>query len=99
MDRREAIKIIRNEIQCVLTADACGRDCKNCPLVLPEDKIINALELAIETLKRAVPCKECEHAWFKQAAPAECPYFCLIDRHYHKGDFFCRNGKPKVDET
>ena len=47
----EAIKILKNEILCVKTANTCGRDCKNCPLVKPDVDILDAYALAIGALK------------------------------------------------
>lgn len=63
-----------------------------------DTELMEALDMAIMALFRAVPCKECEYAWYRHHV-TEAPYFCLIGGHFHKGDFFCRNGKPKVDET
>ena len=54
MTPREAISIIRNEELCVKTADACGRDCGNCPLVLPEHSILEAYETAVEALEKQI---------------------------------------------
>lgn len=63
-----------------------------------DTELMEALDMAIMALFRAVPCKECEHGWYR-AYPFESRYYCLISHHYHAPDFFCKNGKPKLDET
>ena len=50
MTYAEAVKIMKNEILCVKTANTCGRDCKNCPLVLPDTDLLDAYALAIGAL-------------------------------------------------
>lgn len=51
MTREEAIALIKNEIQCVLTQRNCKRDCEHCPLIKPEGDIREAFDMAIEALK------------------------------------------------
>lgn len=51
MTVREAIALIKNEIQCVLTQRNCKRDCEHCPLIKPEGDIKEAFEMAIEALQ------------------------------------------------
>ena len=85
MDRREAFRVLNYAVEILE------------PIKYIDDgKFQEALKVAIDTLARAVQCQECEHAWYRHHVP-EAPYFCLINGHFHKGDFFCRNGKPKLD--
>lgn len=86
MDRREAIQVIK---------DVIGQEVE-CNY---DSVMIEALNVAVGIMTRAVPCKECAWGRFKEYMISECPYFCMIGQHYHAPDFFCRNGKPKVDET
>ena len=54
MTEQEAIKVIENEKQCVLRQDGkgCDRKCATCDLVLPDMKVINALDMAIKALEQ-----------------------------------------------
>lgn len=49
MTPEEAIKIIKNEIKCVET-DCIRSECRDCPLVMSEQDILTALNMAIEAL-------------------------------------------------
>lgn len=53
MDSEEAIEIIKNEVKCVIRADKseCKRDCANCDLVRPTEKILEAYSAAIQALQ------------------------------------------------
>lgn len=53
MTRAEAIEVLENELQCVTTKTCDRGECRNCPLVMDEDDIRDALELAINHLMRA----------------------------------------------
>ena len=52
----EAIAIIENEIKCVERASApigaCDRHCEKCDLLKTDTEIIEALNIAIEAIKR-----------------------------------------------
>ena len=52
----EAIAIIQNEINCVERASAptgaCDRYCEKCDLLKTDTEIIEALNMAIEAIKR-----------------------------------------------
>ncbi len=50
LDIIKAIKIIKNEKKCVERADACDRDCAKCDLVMSTKDILEAYDLAIDTL-------------------------------------------------
>ena len=49
MTYEKAADIIRNEIRCVM--NNCDRNCHDCPLVLPERDIVEALGIAINALE------------------------------------------------
>lgn len=51
MTIKKAIKILRNEVDCVKRASTCDRNCGKCDLVLEEDEILAAYGLAIAALK------------------------------------------------
>lgn len=52
MNVERAIKVIQTEKKCVLrNIRGCDRECDKCDLVLPEEEILTAYEMAIEALK------------------------------------------------
>lgn len=57
MTEKEAIEVIKTEKKCVLrNMRGCNRDCAHCDLVLPEDDILLAYDMAIRALgSRIVP--------------------------------------------
>ena len=55
MTNERAIEIIQTEKKCVDRANICDRDCANCHLVLPEEEILTAYDMAIMALT------ECAH--------------------------------------
>lgn len=59
----EAIDILKNEIACVKGNDGkCDRDCFHCDLVLPEEEILEAYDMAINALEDIEPdhCEDCQ---------------------------------------
>lgn len=52
MTNERAIEIIQTEKKCVARANICDRDCANCHLVLPEEEILAAYDMAILALSR-----------------------------------------------
>lgn len=54
MTNERAIEIIQTEKKCVARANICGRDCANCDLVLPEEEILTAYDMAIRALSHHV---------------------------------------------
>lgn len=51
MTEKEAIEVIKTEKKCVLrNMRGCNRDCAHCDLVLPEDDILLAYDMAIRAL-------------------------------------------------
>lgn len=51
MTRKEAINVLKNEIQCVLR-DSCERsECASCDLVMPIERILSAYDMAIVALQ------------------------------------------------
>ena len=56
MTREEAIKIIKNEEECVLT-DCFRPSCESCNLVMETDAILTALDMAIKALEQPEPCE------------------------------------------
>ena len=52
MTKERAIEIIQTEKKCVDRANICDRDCANCHLVLPEEDILMAYDMAILALSR-----------------------------------------------
>lgn len=51
MTEKEAIEVIKTEKKCVLrNMRGCTRDCAHCDLVLPEDDILLAYDMAIRAL-------------------------------------------------
>ena len=56
MTNLEAVEIIKTEKKCVLrNMRGCNRDCGKCDLVLPEESILLAYDMAIRSLSRLVP--------------------------------------------
>lgn len=52
MTAERAIKVIQTEKKCVLrNIRGCDRECGKCDLVLPDDEILTAYDMAIELLK------------------------------------------------
>ena len=47
----EAIKILRNEIACVKRTSCNRKECANCDLVMVEQDILDAYEMAIDALQ------------------------------------------------
>ena len=55
MTEKEAIDVIKTEKKCVLrNMRGCTRDCTHCDLVLPEDDILLAYDMAIRALSHHV---------------------------------------------
>ncbi len=55
MTEKEAIDVIKTEKKCVLrNMRGCTRDCAHCDLVLPEDDILLAYDMAIRALSHHV---------------------------------------------
>lgn len=53
MTNEEAIEVIKTEKKCVLrNIKGCDRQCAKCDLVLPEDDILLAYDMAIRALSR-----------------------------------------------
>ena len=50
MTKEKAIEIIQTEKKCVARANICDRDCANCYLVLPEEEILAAYDMAIDSI-------------------------------------------------
>ena len=51
MTNLEAVEIIKTEKKCVLrNMRGCNRDCAKCDLVLPEESILLAYDMAIKAL-------------------------------------------------
>lgn len=50
MTNERAVEIIQTEKKCVARANICDRDCANCDLVLPEEDILTAYDMAIKAL-------------------------------------------------
>ena len=49
---QEAIEVINKEKICVLTAEHdCDRDCANCKLVMDSDVILEAYDIALDTMQ------------------------------------------------
>lgn len=48
---QRAVEILKNEIACVLSKECERTECKNCTLVMNENEILDALNLAIEVLQ------------------------------------------------
>jgi len=54
MTKERAIEIIQTEKKCVARANICDRDCANCHLVLPEEEILAAYDIAIRSLSHHI---------------------------------------------
>ena len=55
MTNKEAIEVIKTEKKCVLrNIRGCDRDCAHCDLVLPEEAILTAYDMAIMVLTECV---------------------------------------------
>lgn len=51
MTEKEAIDVIKTEKKCVLrNIRGCDRDCAKCDLVLPDEDILTAYDMAIKVL-------------------------------------------------
>lgn len=50
MTNERAVEIIQTEKKCVARANICDRDCANCHLVLPEEEILTAYDMAIDSI-------------------------------------------------
>ena len=52
MTNERAIEVLRTKKKCVLrNIRGCDRNCEFCDLVLPDDDILTAFNMAIEALK------------------------------------------------
>lgn len=52
MTNNRAIEVIRTEKKCVLrNIRGCSRECEKCDLVLPDEEVLMAYDMAIESLK------------------------------------------------
>lgn len=53
MTLNEILAVLERERECVLRQDTpdCNRDCKNCKLVLPTEKVIRAYDNAIGIIR------------------------------------------------
>lgn len=58
MTLKTVIELLRNEAECVKSADACDRDCGKCSLVKPTKDILEMYETAINMLEK-LSCKNC----------------------------------------
>lgn len=54
LTNKEAIAVIETEKKCVARANICDRDCAHCDLVLPEEDILLAYDMAIRALSHHV---------------------------------------------
>lgn len=55
MTEKEAIEVIKTEKKCVLrNIRGCDRDCAKCDLVLPDEEILTAYDMAIRSLSHHV---------------------------------------------
>ena len=52
---QKAIDLINNEIACIKSTQCKREECNTCHLVMPEDDILEALNMAIEALKKEIP--------------------------------------------
>lgn len=102
MTANEAIALIKNEMQCVLTWRNCKRDCEHCPLIKPEGDIKEAFEMAIKALK--LPERE-KGEWIineeeKSTVSGSCSA-CGWQAHLYEDDVvgmnFCPNCGAKMD--
>lgn len=50
MTTEHAIDVLKNEERCIANSCRCDRQCQNCELVLPDNEILEAYELAIRSL-------------------------------------------------
>ncbi len=48
---QRAVEILKNEMACVLSKECERTECKNCTLVMNENEILDALNMAIEVLQ------------------------------------------------
>lgn len=47
----KAIKVMKNELECVKKADKCDRHCEDCPLVMEAEDIIEVYKWIIKILE------------------------------------------------
>lgn len=72
MTNIEAIEVIKTEKKCVLrNMRGCNRDCGKCDLVLPEEDILLAYDMAIKWLRR-----------FNDVAPEAIVYTKMVDARH-----------------
>lgn len=50
MTNERAVEIIQTEKKCVARANICDRDCANCHLMMPEEEILAAYDMAIDSI-------------------------------------------------
>lgn len=88
MDRKEAVEIIKIERQCVErnTQNECDRDCANCDLLLLDEKIFAAYDMAIAALEeKDHRCSNCRHGDYAQGNV----FYCLAHSSFHDGNAYC----------
>lgn len=71
LTNKEAIVVIETEKKCVARANICDRDCAHCDLVLPEEDILLAYDMAIKWLRR-----------FNDVAPEAIVYTKMVDARH-----------------
>ena len=56
LTREEALEILRIEKACVVRNEhnACDRDCYNCDLVRPTEKILETYDMAIAAIEKGI---------------------------------------------
>ena len=52
MNIDKAILIMRNELECVKSADECDRHCEDCPLAMEAEDIIECYEWIIDRFEK-----------------------------------------------
>ena len=52
MTNERVIEVLKTEKKCVLrNIRGCSRECEKCDLVLPDEEVLTAYDMAIEALK------------------------------------------------
>ena len=58
MTVQRAIEVLKAEIKCIKNPHCPRQECYNCYLVMPEQDVLQAFDMAIQALENDMVCKE-----------------------------------------
>ena len=98
---QEAIDTIKNEIRCIKNKTCTHEECANCSLVLDENSILDALNIAIELIHRniahSVELESLVEFEDKTAYATFCPHCGRRLFPHQKFDTYCAWCGQKLD--